>query len=118
MVSIQRRRALILSPITNFEPTPSVIMGSPLGRSFNQTDVTKVPVTQQLSSLSPAPILFDRVNAPTFEEGTPSQKYVGSVDWSEGPFGSDSTGTYYGKVVALGPAQQPIWSETCRRWLT
>jgi iron complex outermembrane receptor protein len=67
--------------------------------NFNSTDVKRVPTTQQLSSLPVPPILFDRGNRLTFEEGTPDYKHVASVDWSMGNFGATLKGTYYGNVL-------------------
>ena len=73
-----------------------------LGANFNDTNVTKVPATPQLTALNPAPILFDRVNVLTFEEGTPSSKFTGSVDWTMGAFGATFRATRYGKVLSPG----------------
>jgi len=70
--------------------------------NFNSTDVTKVPTTAQLSALNPAPVLFDRVNVLTFEEGTPDSKLSGSVDWQMGPFGATVRATRYGSVLSPG----------------
>jgi len=73
-----------------------------LGANFNDTEVTKVPATPQLAALNPAPVLFDRINVLTFEEGTPSSKFTGSVDWTMGPFGATVRATRYGKVLSPG----------------
>ncbi|MCR5875833.1 TonB-dependent receptor [Phenylobacterium sp. J426] len=70
--------------------------------NFNSTKVTKVPTTAQLSALNPAPVLFDRVNVLTFEEGTPDSKLSGSVDWQLGPFGATVRATRYGEVLSPG----------------
>ena len=64
------------------------------------TKVTKVPATPQLSALSPAPILFDRGNILTFEQGTPKDKYALSVAWTYGDFGVTARGTRYGDVLS------------------
>jgi len=76
--------------------------------NFNETVVTKVPATQQLSALSPAPILFDRGNRLTFERGTPKDKYAVSVSWTVGDFGLTARGTRYGEV--LSPQNAPTVS--------
>jgi iron complex outermembrane receptor protein len=76
--------------------------------NFNETTVTKVPATPQLSALSPAPILFDRGNRLTFERGTPEDKYSLSVNWSLGNFGLTARGTRYGDV--LSPQNAPTAS--------
>lgn len=73
-----------------------------LGANFNSTKVTKVPATPQLAALSPAPILFDRVNVLTFEEGTPDSKFTGSIDWSKDAFGATVRATRYGGVLVPG----------------
>ena len=67
--------------------------------NFNDTKVTKIPTTAVLSGLPVPPILFDRGNRLTFEEGTPDKKFVGSVDWSQGAFGATAKATYYGDVL-------------------
>lgn len=70
--------------------------------NFNATKVTKVPVTAQLAALNPAPVLFDRINVLTFEEGSPDSKFTGSVDWTRGPFGATLRATRYGEVLSPG----------------
>jgi iron complex outermembrane receptor protein len=72
--------------------------------NFNKTEVTKIPTTAQLTALSPAPPLFDRVNVLTFEKGTPKSKVSSSADWSMGPFGATLRATRYGSVLAPGTA--------------
>jgi iron complex outermembrane receptor protein len=76
--------------------------------NFNETTVTRVPATPQLSALSPAPILFDRGNRLTFERGTPEDKYSLSVNWSLGNFGLTARSTRYGEV--LSPQNAPTVS--------
>ena len=73
-----------------------------VGANFNDTKVDKVPQTAQLAALNPAPVLFDRVNVLTFEQGTPDSKVTGSVDWSMGPFGATVRATRYGEVLSPG----------------
>src|SRR5690606_22988997 len=53
-----------------------------LTANFNSTDVTRVPTTAELAALDPAPVLFDRVNVLTFEEGTPKDKFAFAANWS------------------------------------
>ena len=67
--------------------------------NFNSTNVTRIPTTSVLSGLPVPPILFDRGNRLIFEEGTPDQKHVGSIDWSLGDFGATLKATYYGDVL-------------------
>ncbi|MFN3522378.1 MAG: TonB-dependent receptor plug domain-containing protein [Phenylobacterium sp.] len=73
-----------------------------LGANFNSTEVTRTPVTAPLAALSPSPVLFDRVNVLTFEEGTPDSKVTGSVDWKLGAFGATVRATRYGEVLSPG----------------
>jgi iron complex outermembrane receptor protein len=73
-----------------------------LAGNYTKTDVDKVPVTAQLAALSPAPVLFDRVNVLTFTDGTPKTKFIASSTWSYGPFGVTARATRYGKILAPG----------------
>jgi iron complex outermembrane receptor protein len=73
-----------------------------LGANFNQTDVTRVPVTAPLAALSPSPVLFDRINVLTFEEGTPKDKYSFTTNWDYGRFGATFRATRYGEVLSPG----------------
>ena len=56
--------------------------------NFNDTDVTKVPQTPQLAALSPPPVLFDRFNVLTFEEGTPENKFSAQRQLEARPLGA------------------------------
>jgi iron complex outermembrane receptor protein len=67
--------------------------------NFNSTNITKIPTTAVLSGLPVPPILFDRQNQLIFEESTPDQKHVGTVDWSLGDFGGTLKATYYSSVL-------------------
>jgi iron complex outermembrane receptor protein len=82
------------TPIGDFDFT--------FGANWNSTDVTRVPQTAQLAALSPAPVLFDRINVLTFEEGTPKDKYAFSTDWEYGLFGATFRATRYGEVLSPG----------------
>ena len=77
--------------VANYSVAPTSIgqFDFTLGANFIDTDVTRVPATPLLSALNPAPVLFDRVNVLTFEEGTPSDKYTLVVDWTMGQFGAN-----------------------------
>jgi len=70
-----------------------------LAANFNDTEVTRLPTTNTLSSLPVPPTLFGRVNVLTFEEGTPSHKYVAAADWSKGPWAATLRVTAYGSVL-------------------
>ncbi|MFL5295887.1 MAG: TonB-dependent receptor plug domain-containing protein [Phenylobacterium sp.] len=67
--------------------------------NWNRTEVKSVPHTAQLSALPVPPILFDRGNVLTFEQGTPRQKHTFIADWSLGAFAVTAKATYYGDVL-------------------
>jgi len=73
-----------------------------LAGNVTDTKVTKVPVTEQLSSLSPAPVLFDRVNVLSLEKGQPKNKLSANVNWKLGRFGATVRATRYGEVLSPG----------------
>lgn len=73
-----------------------------LGANFNDTKVTRIPATNQLSSLAHPPVLFGRVNILTFEKGTPKDKYSFSTDWSLSRYGVTFRATRYGEVLSPG----------------
>ena len=77
-----------------------------VGANFNSTDVTAVPEVPTLSALSPAPTLFGRVNVKTFEEGTPSDKFTGSLDWEKDAFGVTFRAVRYGEVLVPGSSAE------------
>jgi iron complex outermembrane receptor protein len=77
-----------------------------LAANITRTDVTKVPVTSALATLSPAPILFDRINIDSFEKGQPRNKLNASANWKLGPLGATLRATRYGSVVT--PAALPV----------
>ncbi|EIW88392.1 TonB-dependent receptor [Alishewanella agri BL06] len=70
--------------------------------NYNETKVTSVPETSQLSALNPAPTLFGRVNVLTFEKGTPKDKYGATVNWSFDNLSATLKATRYGEVLAPG----------------
>ncbi|TCM12841.1 iron complex outermembrane receptor protein [Novosphingobium sp. PhB165] len=71
-----------------------------LAGNVNDVKVTKVPTST--SVLDPAPTLFARSRILTIEEGTPSEKVAGTVDWSHGALGATLRATYYGDVLQPG----------------
>ena len=73
-----------------------------LAGNFTKTDVTRVPATTQLSALSPAPILFDRLNVLSLEEGQPKNKINASAAWKLGAMGATLRATRYGDVLSPG----------------
>jgi iron complex outermembrane receptor protein len=71
-----------------------------LAGNFNNTEVTKTPATPSNLAIPVSPnFLFDRSNIASFEEGTPEQKIVGSVDWTLGGLGATARVTSYDSVL-------------------
>ena len=71
-----------------------------LAANFNNTEITRIPTTPATLAVPPSPnFLFDRANILQFEEGTPEQKIVASVDWSLGDFGATAKITSYDSVL-------------------
>jgi iron complex outermembrane receptor protein len=68
--------------------------------NVNSTDVTKVPQTAQLAALNPAPVLFDRFNVLTMEQGTPDNKFTLATNWTLDRWGATVRATRYGKVLS------------------
>ncbi len=81
-----------------------------LAGSVNKTDVTKVPTSVQLAALSPAPVLFDRVNVLTLEKGQPKNKLTASANWSLAEFGATLRATRYGEVLSPGTTAAFDWT--------
>ena len=71
-----------------------------LAGNFNSTDVTRVPQTVQLAALKPSPVLFDRVNVLTLEQGDPKNKFIATANWSLSKFGATLRATRYGTVLS------------------
>jgi iron complex outermembrane receptor protein len=80
-----------------------------LAGNVNRTEVTKVPTTAQLTALNPAPVLFDRVNVLTLEQGQPKNKLSANMNWKLGQWGATARATRYGKV--LSPGTTPAFDE-------
>ena len=70
--------------------------------NYNETEVTRVPQTQQLAALSPPPPLFDRINVLTFEKGTPKTKFALATTWTLAGFGATLRATRYGELLDPG----------------
>jgi len=70
--------------------------------NFTDTKVEKVPTTAQLAALSPAPVLFDRLNVLSLEQGQPENKVSANVNWKLGQWGATFRATRYGKVLSPG----------------
>jgi iron complex outermembrane receptor protein len=73
-----------------------------LAANFNSTDVTRTPQTAQLAALNPAPILFDRINVLTFEDGNPKNKFSANLNWKLGRWGATLRATRYGEALSPG----------------
>ncbi|MBW3617104.1 MAG: TonB-dependent receptor [Proteobacteria bacterium] len=72
--------------------------------NVNETDVTRVPTSNALSTLPAPPVIFGRVQSLTFEQGTPREKLVLSTDWDNGPLGGTVRLTHYGSALQPGTA--------------
>jgi iron complex outermembrane receptor protein len=59
-----------------------------LAANLNSTDVTRVPAIPSGVPIPNPPVLFNRINVLTFEEGTPKEKIVFSADLSDGAVGA------------------------------
>jgi iron complex outermembrane receptor protein len=81
--------------------------------NWNETEIEKVPTTNVISNICNGqppgctpPVLFDRFNRLSFEEGTPDSKIALGIDWSiplgGSNFGVGLKGTRYGEVVEPG----------------
>ncbi len=70
--------------------------------NYNDTKVTRVPVTAPLAALSPPPVLFDRVNVLTFEEGNPKDKFAAVINWKRDRAGATLRATRYGEALDPG----------------
>ena len=80
-----------------------------LAANFNQTDVTKVPPPSEAlgeiyAPASPPP-LFGRLNTLAFEEGTPSDKFVATLNWNLRSFGATLRATRYGETLNPGTSE-------------
>lgn len=70
-----------------------------LAANVTKTDVTKVPATEQLSSLpGTAPPLFAAFNVLSLERGQPKNKLNAAVNWKLGKVGATVRATRYGEV--------------------
>ncbi|PZO06411.1 MAG: TonB-dependent receptor [Alphaproteobacteria bacterium] len=71
-----------------------------LAGNFNETEVTRTPPVPANLAIAPSnDFLFDRSSRLTFEEGTPEQKIVGSVDWELDGFAATVRVTSYDSVL-------------------
>ena len=68
--------------------------------NYNETEVTAVPTTAPLSALNPPPVVFDRFNILTFEEGTPRDKFSAQVNWNLDRIGATLRAIRYGEVLS------------------
>jgi iron complex outermembrane receptor protein len=71
-----------------------------LAANFNSTSVDRVPTTSQLSGLNPAPVLFDRFNVLSYEDGDPKNKFAALATWTHSEFGATVRATRYGEVFS------------------
>ncbi len=73
-----------------------------LAGNISNTDVTKVPTTKQLSALATPPVLFDRINRLSLEQGQPKNKFSANMGWAMGAWGGTLRATRYGEVLTPG----------------
>ncbi|MDP1555589.1 MAG: TonB-dependent receptor, partial [Hyphomonas sp.] len=90
-----------------FPETAFGTFNTTFGANFNKTEVTAVPAIPVLAGLSPAPVLFGRVNVLTLEDGAPKDKFTGQLNWERGPFEATLRAVRYGEVLvpSSNPAQ-------------
>lgn len=71
-----------------------------LAGNLNDTEVTRTPPVPANLAISPSDaFLFDRSSVLSFEQGTPEQKIVASVDWSLDGFAATARVTSYDSVL-------------------
>lgn len=73
-----------------------------LAGSFSNTAITAIRSTGVLSSLTPTPTLFARINTLVLEAGQPKEKVTFTTSWNLGNFGATARTTYYGAVTEPG----------------
>jgi iron complex outermembrane receptor protein len=83
-----------------FELAAAGHLGVTFAANFNSTDVVRVPTTAPLAGLSPSPVLFDRINVLSFEEGNPKNKFSAVANWGLTRFGATLRATRYGEVLS------------------
>jgi iron complex outermembrane receptor protein len=77
-----------------------------LAGNLNSTEVTRTPAVPANLAIAPSDsFLFDRSSKLSFEQGTPEQKIVASVDWTQGGFGASLKGTSYDTVLVANNNQ-------------
>jgi iron complex outermembrane receptor protein len=59
-----------------------------------------VPTTAPLAALTPSPVLFDRLNVLSFEQGNPKTKLNALATWSRNQWGATLRATRYGEVLS------------------
>ena len=71
-----------------------------LAGNFNDTEVTRTPPVPANLAIAPSSdFLFDRSSRLSFEQGTPEQKIVASIDWSLEGWAATLRGTSYDSVL-------------------
>ncbi|TFW15563.1 TonB-dependent receptor [Massilia arenosa] len=80
-----------------------------LAANFSDIKVTKVPTTNQLSALNPAPVLFARQNVLIFEEAQPKNKFSANANWTKDAWGATLRATRYGKTLSPGTSAALDW---------
>jgi iron complex outermembrane receptor protein len=97
-----RTKGVDIAATYPFELSVAGRLNLTLAGNFNSTDVTRVPTTSPRLGLNPPPVLFDRFNVLTLEEGTPKNKFIATGNWSLGQWGATARATRYGRVLSPG----------------
>ena len=80
--------------------------------NINSTDVTRTPVTAQLSALPVPPVLFPANRIIEFERGTPGYKAGLAMEWENGGYGFTLRGTQYGGVLVAQSNAVGTWRQS------
>jgi iron complex outermembrane receptor protein len=91
--------------VANYRWVPDFDVGRfdlTLSASHNDIKITRLPTTNVLSSLNPAPALIGYVNRMTLTQGQPDWKASFVGDWTQNIFGATLKATYYGKLIQPG----------------
>ena len=87
--------------------------------NWNDTDVTRVPTTQELDALAPPPPLFARVNVLTFEEGQPERQVRRDRQLEHGPLRRHRCASRAtARRSTPAPRRRSTSSSARRRWST
>jgi iron complex outermembrane receptor protein len=99
-----RTKGVDLALTYPFELGSAGKLGATFAANFNSTDVTRVPTPTPppppLVGLTPPPVLFDRVNVLSYEDGQPKNKFTAALNWSRNQLGATLRATRYGEALS------------------